>query len=319
MFSKSGHICYNRFRIISFFRFNIVFKVDFFNMVIREEPQNLDKAFPFSVQEICITKSTTRKDVFHWHDCLEITCIKEGGGNYYVNGKIYKMHTGDIIIFNNVEPHAWEVTENENMLALVAVFATTLVSENTSLFDYEYLKPFIERGPNFKNRLPYDEPTTHRIFGLIEDTLEEYRYRREGYNLMIKSIILEVLTLLIRYFQDDEKPRSQIDKRKTDMERIGLSLEYIKKSYRDDITLEAAAKTACMSPNYFSAFFKKATGETFSDYLCRYRIFAAHELIKSTQKSITIIASECGFNNMSNFYRSYNRILGEHPSDSRKN
>lgn len=287
-------------------------------MIIREEPQNLERTFPFSVHEICIKKESTRRDIFHWHDCLEITCIKDGSGNYYVNGKVYEMHTGDIIIFNNVEPHAWEVTGNRDMLALVAVFSTTFVSENASLFDYDYLRPFIERGPNFKNCLPYDEEATHRIFGLIEDTYNEYRDRCDGYNLMIKAIILQVLTLLIRYYQDDAKPQNQLDKRKTDMERIGQALDYIKQNFREDISLEHAAKTACMSPNYFSAFFKRATGETFIDYLCRFRILTAHDLIKNTEKSITQIATECGFNNMSNFYRSYNRILGEHPSESRK-
>jgi AraC-like DNA-binding protein/quercetin dioxygenase-like cupin family protein len=287
-------------------------------MVIREEPQKLNKAFPFSVNKICISKDSNHPEVFHWHDCLEITCIKEGSGSYYVNGKVYEMHAGDIIIFNNIEPHAWEVTGNGDMLALVAVFSTTLVSEKASLFDYEYLRPFIERGANFKNRLLYSEKTTQRIFSLIEDTYEEYLSKNDGYNLMIKAIILQVLTLLIRYYQDDAKPKSQLDKRKTDMERIGLTLEYIRKNYDGDITLESAAKTACMSPNYFSAFFKKATGETFIDYLCQQRIFKACELIKNTKKSITQIASECGFNNMSNFYRSYKRILGEHPLQSRK-
>lgn len=286
-------------------------------MQIREEPQKLDKAFPFSIEEIRIRNDPAKKGVFHWHDCLEITCIKQGRGRYYVNGKVYEMRSGDIIIFNNVEPHAWDVTGNDGMLAFVTVFSPSLVAEKTSIFDYEYLGPFIDRGPNFKNRLPGEEETTRRVFGLIENAYEEYTGRREGCNLMIKAIILQVLTLLIRYYQDDAKPRSQIGKRKSDMERIGKALDYIQKSYRSDISLDAAAKAVCMSPNYFSAFFRRTVGETFIEYLCRCRILAAHEAIRNSDESITQIALNCGFNNMSNFYRSYNRIIGEHPLVSR--
>lgn len=286
-------------------------------MQIREEPQNLDKAFPFSIGEIRIRNDPAKKDVFHWHDCLEITCIREGSGRYYVNGKIYEMRAGDIIIFNSVEPHAWDVTGDGGMLALVTVFSPSLVAEKTSLFDYEYLGPFLERGPNFKNRLPGEEGTTRRIFALLESACEEYARRREGYNLMIKAIILQVLTLLIRYYQDGGKPRVQIEKRRADMERIEKALDFIQRNYSGDISLDDAARAACMSPNYFSAFFRRTVGETFIDYLCRCRILAAHEAICSSDRSITRIAADCGYNNLSNFYRAYHKMIGERPSESR--
>ena len=287
-------------------------------MIIREEPQNLNKSFPFSVNEIHITKKMSRRDIYHWHDCLEITCIKKGKGSYYVNGREYKMRAGDIIIFNNVEPHAWDVEDDDGMLALVAIFSTTLISEGASLFDYEYLRPFVERGPNFKNRLPYNEEMTGRIFALIENAYEEYHSRSDGYNLMIKAIVLQVLTLLIRFYQDQEKPRDQVEKRKDDMERIECALDYIRYNYGEPLSLENIAKTANMSPSYFSAFFKRATGETFVGYVCRYRVYTAHRLIRDTKESIAQIASDCGFSSLSNFYRSYRRVFGENPLKSRK-
>lgn len=286
-------------------------------MQIREEPQNLDKAFPFSIREIRIWNDPAKKDVFHWHDCLEITCIRQGRGRYYVNGRVYEMYAGDIIIFNNMEPHAWNVSGDNGMLALVTVFSPSLVANKTSLFDYEYLGPFLDRGPNFINRLSGEDEATQRIFGLLENAYEEYAGRCEGYNLMIKAIILQVLTLLLRYYQDEAKPRGQIEKRRCDMERIGKALDYIQKNYNSDLSLDVAAKIACMSPNYFSAFFRRTVGETFVEYLCRCRIFAAYEAIRNSDESITRIASDCGFNNMSNFYRSYRRIIGERPSVSR--
>ena len=62
------------------------------------------------------------------------------------------MGKGDIIIFNNVEPHGWKLLD-EDMELLVMIFSPEFVAEKLSFFDSGYLKPFVERGSNFKK--PY--------------------------------------------------------------------------------------------------------------------------------------------------------------------
>ena len=39
------------------------------------------------------------------------------------------------------------------MKLLVMIFSPEFVAEKISIFDTEYLKPFVERGSNFKNRV----------------------------------------------------------------------------------------------------------------------------------------------------------------------
>ena len=62
------------------------------------------------------------------------------------------MEEDDIIIFNNVEPHGWKLIGGD-MKLLVMIFSPEFVAEKLSIFDTEYLKPFVERGSNFKNRI----------------------------------------------------------------------------------------------------------------------------------------------------------------------
>ena len=82
---------------------------------------------------------------------------------------------------------------------------------------------------------------------------------------------------------------------------------------REKITLEEVASSVYMSSNYFSSYFRKVTNISFSDYVTRMRINHARELLRETDKNVTEIAMECGFNNISNFYRLYKKHMGKTP------
>ena len=73
-----------------------------------------------------------------------------------------------------------------------------------------------------------------------------------------------------------------------------------------------------MSSNYFSSYFRKVTNIGFSEYVTRLRIMHARELLRNTDRSVTDIAMECGFNNISNFYRLYKKHVGKSPREAKK-
>ena len=49
------------------------------------------------------------------------------------------------------------------MKLLVMIFSPEFVAEKISTFDTEYLRPFVERGTNFKNRVGHEEPVNTEI------------------------------------------------------------------------------------------------------------------------------------------------------------
>lgn len=155
----------------------------------------LDKDFPFQISEVILDASNSKPDTFHWHSYFEITYVKKGRGNYFVNGQEYSMDEGDIIIFNNVEPHGWKLLEDD-MHLLVMVFSPEFVAEKLSIFDAEYMKPFVERGSNFKNRIGKEEAVSHEIRKAIREIYAEWEEKKEGYPLMIKADILRILTII---------------------------------------------------------------------------------------------------------------------------
>lgn len=135
---------------------------------------------------------------------------------------------------------------------------------------------------------------------------------------MIKANILRILTMLIRTYQDESKSGEMLKEKKSAMKRLEQAISYIDHHYSEKITLDEVAAAAYMSSNYFSSYFRKVTGISFSEYVTRIRISHARELLRDTDKSVTEIAMECGFHNISNFYRLYKKQVGKPPRDEKK-
>jgi AraC-like DNA-binding protein len=80
---------------------------------------------------------------------------------------------------------------------------------------------------------------------------------------------------------------------------------------------EAAAELG-MSESRFSRFFRRATGNTFTDFVNRIRIHQACKLLMEGDRLITEICYEVGFNNVANFNRRFLEVKGMTPSEFRR-
>ena len=98
-------------------------------------------------------------------------------------------------------------------------------------------------------------------------------------------------------------------------------LSFIDEHFTEKLSLNELAELAGMSPNYFSAFFKKISGVTLWDYISSKRINKAVQLIRTPNsgKNMLEIATLCGFNNTTNFNKMFRRITGMTPSEYKKN
>ena len=240
-------------------------------MKLERDSIPLDKEFPFQISEVELNQANSRPGTWHWHSYFEITWVLEGKGNYFVNGQEYTMEKDDIIIFNNVEPHGWKLLGG-NMKLLVMIFSPEFVAEKISLFDAEYLKPFVERGSNFKNRVGREEKVNEEIRISIREIYQEWNERKEGYPLMIKANVLRILTMLIRAYQDETKSGEMLKEKKNAMKRLEQAFTYINDHYCEKITLEEVAASVYMSSNYFSSYFRRVANISFSDYVTRLRV-----------------------------------------------
>lgn len=285
-------------------------------MIIRKDICLDSDSFPFNISTTSISALTKELEpIYHWHDCLEISYILKGEGSYTVNGLVYKMKPKDIILFNNIEPHSWAASSNSTMEVSSIVFDLHMICSNeTNPFDSQYLQPFLHRNTNFTNKLHPKNFYTPIIYNLLLQITEEFTQRPIGYELMIKAKLLEMMTYLIRHFQDNNKTSEVLEQKEIKLLRLSEALDYVQQHYTSPISLTEVAGVACMNPSYFSSFFKETIGSSFVDYLTQLRIHHADQLLRTTDYKILDIALQSGFGSLSSFNRSFKKIKGISPS-----
>ena len=287
-------------------------------MVICKDNTRLPEDFPVLIRTVTLKETDNDAEMFHYHDFCEITFVLSGYGIYYINGTEYPVEPGDIIIFNQVEPHGWVVTERI-MEVLVLTFAPEVIADPAGTVSDEYLKPFLYLGSHFKNLIPSTDERTGDMHVIMDEIAAEARRREKGYEGMIRADILRILTLLIRHYEKEGTDTDiNLSEKKRSMKRLEEAVYYINSHFTDNLTLEDVAGKAYMSPNYFSTYFKNVTNRKFSDYLTMLRLNRVQELFLTTDRTVASIAMECGFRNMSNFYRLYKKHVGELPQKGKK-
>ena len=99
--------------------------------------------------------------------------------------------------------------------------------------------------------------------------------------------------------------------------RIKMVNQYLIDNLHNPIRINDVADMVNMTPSAFSHFFKKRTQRSFSDYLLEIRIGHAAKLLIDTEKNISEICFESGFNNISNFNRSFKKLKACTPREFR--
>lgn len=101
-------------------------------------------------------------------------------------------------------------------------------------------------------------------------------------------------------------------------EEINRVLEYIQAHYHEDLSLKALAEVACVSPHYFSAYFKTETGRNYKAHLTGVRMEQALHLVLDTDLKTYEIAERVGYNNVRRFVDTFRGLYQMSPMDYRR-
>ena len=92
-------------------------------------------------------------------------------------------------------------------------------------------------------------------------------------------------------------------------------IRFVKDNYQDKISISDLSKKLAYSESMLNRKFKKEVHITFNEYLNRYRINKAIELLKNSDYNITEISYMCGYSSAKYFSRVFKKYLGVSPSD----
>ena len=96
-------------------------------------------------------------------------------------------------------------------------------------------------------------------------------------------------------------------------EQIERAIRFLQRHFREKITLADVAMATGMEPESFRRFFRRTVRVNVTDYLLELRLGYAEKLLQDTAGSISAIALEAGFRNLSNFNRLFRARRGITP------
>jgi AraC family transcriptional regulator len=160
--------------------------------------------------------------------------------------------------------------------------------------------------------LPVINPLDPLIYGIGLTLKAELESGGIGGRLYVDAITTALMAHLLRHYSVGNHSQSQMANglpRRT----LRQVVDYIQEHLDGDITLEALAAIARMSPSYFSNLFKQSTGKSPHQYVIRCRIDLAKQLLKQGKLSIAEIAYSLGFTHQSHFSHLFKRFVGSSP------
>ena len=104
----------------------------------------------------------------------------------------------------------------------------------------------------------------------------------------------------------------------SDSEKLNNIYQYILNNFSRNLSLGEVAAVACLSPNSFCRYFRSKIKKSFSKFLIEVRIGHACKLLAETDKTVSSVCYESGYNNFSNFNRHFKSITSKTPLEHRK-
>lgn len=100
--------------------------------------------------------------------------------------------------------------------------------------------------------------------------------------------------------------------------RLAYAVQYLREHLHESISVATLAEKACMSEPSFYRCFRQQFGFSPVEFINRERIQRASYLLVHTKRTITEVATDCGFNHLNYFTKLFRRQTGSTPTDFRE-
>lgn len=266
----------------------------------------------------CFTIFTRVKTDFdfplHYHEELELNFIHNGKGARRVIGDhIGEIDDLELVLVGSNLPHVWQTHKVKSKK-----ITEVTIQFHKDLFDEKFLR---------RNQLSFIRTMLERSAkGILfsKETAQQLMPRllmlgqKQGFDSVLElTSILHDLSVSrnMHTLSDSTFSNAELS---YNSRRIDKAMEYMNQNFHRNVTLGEVARLVNMTEVSFSRFFKTKTGINFIDSLLELRLGQASRMLIDTSDSVSEIAYDCGFNNISNFNRLFKKKKGCTPKEFRE-
>lgn len=273
----------------------------------------------------------------HIHDFSVIVIVTRGRGVNIIGKEEFPIKAGDVFVHHGTRPHGYRDTEHLGLINII--FDQSLLQrvrfDVTGLPGYQSLfvvEPAMLKEGHSARHLTLgmgDLAKAQQLSEAIEDELygdlprrravrfeERHRTKVEnlpnrrtpdGHRFMAMTHFMSLVGLLSRAYHF--KPTVESGR----IMKIGQVIAHMESHFDENLKIPDLAKMVGMSDRNFYRFYHRVKGESPLAYLQRLRIAKGARILQTSDKNVSEVAMECGFNDSNYFARQFRRILGVSP------
>ena len=227
---------------------------------------------------------------------LQILFVLNGSASVQMAGTTLVLEEKDFLILNPFQ--LYTVKMDKNTLVMRFRANVRILSDYYDINKLEFLGNSVEEASE-----------RHTVLRNLLEKCITYYYGKKGDNgrilLKLNSLYYEIAELLISSFSIVRSQTAEELEGAEDESLIQEMTRYIRMNYQSALKLEDLADHFFLSPPYISRFFKKKLGINFAKYLTDVRLEEATKKLEQTGNSLTWIAMDCGFPNLTAFNKAF--------------
>lgn len=237
------------------------------------------------------------------HEFFQLLYVLRGSGTLRCESRDFSLQSGDVAL---LPPGAWHGVEDARG-APMSVYAVNLAPSLV-----QDALPSLSQNP----RRLRQESLQRAMPDLLRRLLLEQTLRKTGYEPMMSGLGQQLLVTIARAIESPAAAPALRDL--ASAARLHAYLQELERTFYRAQSVDSAAAQLGLSRRRFTMLFREIAGDSWLSHLRRLRIGHAQRLLRESDRTVLAVAFECGFEDVSSFYRAFKAVTGQSPDRWRK-
>lgn len=245
----------------------------------------------------------------HHHDFYEVYYLLSGEVEYWVDGRIIRMRSGDLLLINPLELHRPILEGKNKIYERIVLWINKEYLEGLFSDQIKLSRCFDTSLPTHTHLIRPAVSERSALTARMGELVREYYSPEMGSDLCAYGMFLQLMVQMNRMAQQGQTRQEETQQLS---ELVQKALVFIGENLNQPITLEGLSSRFFVSKYYLSHAFTKEVGVSVYRYIMLRRLLMARQLL-SAGEAAGQVCRNCGFSDYTSFYRAFKSEYGISP------
>lgn len=250
---------------------------------------------------------------WHWHTEFEFVYVETGTVYFGISDKQFALSEGQGVFINSKILHRY--FSQENAIVPNFVLMPYFIAAQDSLIYQKYVLP-IMASPMDYQIFSSDIPWQAQALSLMREMMAAQENASDVE--LVNSYLIQKIWHILYQNTDVEHMGKKENYSASSQARLQLMMQYIHQKFAYNISLSDIADQAKVSKSTALNLFQRYLGISPVTYLVNYRLQEAAKLLASTEKKVTVISKDTGFDSVDYFCKAFKKYYKLTPTEYRK-